>query len=199
MSVAVRSRIYDFDDFCALIPDGQKADLIEGVIYVASPDNLDANLLFTWLISLLFSFVQTKGLGRVYGSRAAFRLGPFDSPEPDIAFVRSARLRFCRRGYFEGHPDLAIEIVSPDSVERDYQKKRLQYQKARVPEYLIIDEIKKTVTFLRLNRQGMYREVRPRSGVLHGEVLTGFWFRPEWLWQERLPMVSDVLAEILGE
>ena len=39
-----------FEDFCFLVKDGQKADLIDGVIYMASPDNLDANRLSKWLI-----------------------------------------------------------------------------------------------------------------------------------------------------
>jgi Uma2 family endonuclease len=198
VSTAVRNKLYNFDEFCVLVPDGQKADLIQGVIYVASPDNLDASRLFTWLITLMYSFVQPKRLGQVYGSRAAFRLGPHDSPEPDIAFVRLNRLHLRRRGYFAGRPDLALEIVSPDSVERDYRSKRLQYQEAGVLEYWIVDEIKKKVTLLRLDRHGVYREIRLRKGLLHSEVLTGFWLRPEWLWQDPLPIVTDVLAEING-
>lgn len=47
MATGTRIGCYTFEDFCALIPTGQKADLIDGVIYMASPDNTDA--LFMWL------------------------------------------------------------------------------------------------------------------------------------------------------
>jgi hypothetical protein len=40
--------------------------------------------------------------------------------------------------------------------------------------------------------------VGPRNGVLRSEVLAGFWIRLEWLWQEPLPDVIDILSEILG-
>ena len=61
---------YTFEDFCALVPDGTKADLLDGVIYVASPDNTDASDLQTWLSSLLHLFVEAKDLGRIYVSRS---------------------------------------------------------------------------------------------------------------------------------
>lgn len=41
-----------FDEFCELVEDGQKADLIDGAIYMASPDNTDANLVNGWLFTV---------------------------------------------------------------------------------------------------------------------------------------------------
>jgi Uma2 family endonuclease len=199
MSVGTKGMVYTFEDFCLRVPEDQKADLIDGVIYMASPENTDANKLFLWLAGLIGDFVEERDLGEVFGSRVAFRLGEKQGPEPDVAFVRKDRLHLVQRGFVDGPPDLAVEIVSPDSVERDYEKKREQYRKARVPEYWIVDEIEERVTVLRLTSVGAYREVRPRKGVLHSQALPGFWLRPEWLWQQPRPRKSAVLAEILGE
>jgi Uma2 family endonuclease len=190
--------VYTFDDFCSLVRDGQKADLIEGAIHMASPDNTDANRLFGWLYGLIFAFAQIRQLGEVFGSRVAYRLSAYESPEPDIGFVCAARRHLIRRGYVMGPPDFAVEIASPESEERDYYKKRLQYQKAKIPEYWIVDEMQRKVTALSLSRQGQYREIRPRGGKLHSNVLSGFWLRTEWLWQEPLPWMTTVLEEILG-
>ena len=44
------------DDFMKLVPDGQKADLIDGVIYMASPDSPRANDLNAFLCALLRMF-----------------------------------------------------------------------------------------------------------------------------------------------
>src|SRR5438132_61432 len=137
-----------FEDFCFLVKDDQKGDLIDGVVYLAPPETTDENDLFVWLICLIADFVDQKDLGKVYGSRVAFRLGEHQSPEPDIAFVRKDRLHLVQRGFVDGPPDLAVEIVSPESVERDYEKKRKQYQDAQVPEYWIVDEIEQKVTLL---------------------------------------------------
>lgn len=197
MATATGVELCTFEDFCLLLKDDQKGDLIDGVIYMASPENTDANKLAVWLGGLIDLFVEEHGLGQVFGSRVAFRLDDTQGPEPDIAFVRQNRLHLVKRGYVEGAPDLAIEIVSPESVERDYETKREQYRQAGVAEYWIVNVMEQRVTLLRLTAAGAYREAKPRKGVLHSRTLPGFWLRPEWLWQQPRPKKTMVLAEIL--
>jgi len=197
MSTASKVSFITFDDFCVLVKDGQKADLIDGVIYMASPDNTDANDLNAWLLVLMRTYARRKDLGKVFVSRVAFRLDDKNGPEPDIAFVRKDRLHLVKRGRVEGAPDLAVEIVSPDSIERDYGKKREQYERFGVREYWIVDELEEKVTLLRLQASGRYREVRPRKGVLQSEVLAGFYLRPEWCWQDPLPDELGLLEQML--
>jgi Uma2 family endonuclease len=192
-----RTGPYNFEDFCEMVREDQKADLIDGVIYMASPENPDANKLFLWLASIMNIYARKKKLGEVYGSRVAFKLDEEHGPEPDIAFILTEHLDRVKRGRVEGPADLAVEIVSPESVERDYDHKRELYEEHGIPEYWIIDEMEETVTLLRLKR-GKYREVRPKKGALHSEVLSGFWLRPEWLWQEPRPDEIDTLEQILG-
>src|SRR5437879_11428167 len=107
-----RSKLWTFDEFCEVVPDGQKADLIEGAIYMASPDNTDAADLFMWIIRILSDFLDLRTLGgKLYGLRVAFRLDKHNSPEPDIAYVRPERLYLVQRGFVDGPPDVAMEIV----------------------------------------------------------------------------------------
>src|SRR5262249_29904627 len=148
--------------------------LIDGVIYMASPENTDANKLFLWLASIMNIYARRKKLGEIFGSRVALRLDVEHGPEPDIAFVRTEHLDRVERGHVAGAADLAVEIVSPDSVERDYYRKRELYQEYGVQEYWIIDEMDQSLTLFRLKR-GKYREVRPKQGKFHSEVLSGFW------------------------
>lgn len=199
MSTAARTRMYSFEDFCAIVQDGQKADLIDGVIYMASPDNTDANELNVWLASLMFAFAQRRKAGKVYVSRVAFRLDEWSGPEPDIALVLKEHLERVRRGHVKGPPDIAMEIVSPDSIDRDYHKKRRQYERAGVPEYWIIDEIEKKVLLLRLDAHGKYREVRLTRGIMRSRVLKGFWLDTKWLWQTPLPDVISTLKKIVSK
>jgi Uma2 family endonuclease len=199
MTTITRTGAVTFDEFCFLVKDGQKADLIDGVIYMASPENTDANDLFLWLARLLGDFVDLKDLGKVYGSRVAFRLAERQSPEPDLAVVLKEHLHLVRRGYVDGPPDLAVEVVSPESIDRDYEQKRKQYQDAGVLEYWVVDELEQKVTLLQLDAHSKYREARPRKGVLFSRALPGFWLRPEWLWQQPLPKKNDALAQIMAE
>jgi Uma2 family endonuclease len=196
MATVVKDRRLTFEDFRALVRDGQKADLLEGAIYMASPDNTDANLINGWLYALVLLFVQGKKLGRVYVSRVAFLLDDHNAPEPDIAFVSAERIEDVQRGRVQGGPDLAMEVVSPESAARDYGPKREQYEQAGVREYWIVDEPEQKVTLLRLDAKGKYRQARPRKGVLESKVLPGLWLLPEWLWQDPLPEVEDVLSQI---
>src|SRR5262249_44191987 len=117
------------EDFCQLVREDQKADLIDGVIYMASPDNTDANEVFMWFGGLMDLFVEERDLGQVYGSRVAFQLDRTNCPEPDIGFIQKSRQHLVERGRVKGPPDLAVEIVSPESVERDYKTKRSQNEK----------------------------------------------------------------------
>ena len=88
---------------------------------------------------------------------------------------------------------------SPDSVDRDYGKKRDQYERFGVEEYWIVDELEEKVTLLHRQKDGRYRQVRPKQGRLHSQVLLGFHLRPEWCWEDPLPSVSKLLAEMAAE
>src|SRR4029079_2516443 len=117
MHSALKTRLVNFKEFCRIVEDGQKADLIDGVIYMASPDNTDADQLGQWLGGLMFDFAQIKDLGRTTASRGAYRINEYQSPEPDNGLVSKRRLKLIKRGYVDGFPDLAVEIVSNDSIE----------------------------------------------------------------------------------
>jgi Uma2 family endonuclease len=196
--IKARTGPYTYEDFCALIREDQKADLIDGVIYMASPENIDAGRLFLWLSAIMSTYAGEKQLGEVFGSHVACRFDDRSAPEPDILFVRSEHADRLHRGGVEGAPDLVIEIVSPESVERDYEDKRKQYQQFKVPEYWIIDEEKKSVLLLRRNRRGRYQEIPPRRGIFRSEVLTGFSLDPTWLWQPRPPRLAIIQQLLAG-
>jgi Uma2 family endonuclease len=199
MHMRLRPYEFTFDEFCDLVKDGQKADLIDGVIYMASPDSLASNDLFMFLGGLMRLYAGQFDLGKVFGTRVAYKLDERNSPEPDIGFVRADRLGKLRGGHFKGPPDLAVELVSPDSIERDYVTKRAKYESAGIKEYWIVDPIECRVTFLRLDRSGHYREVRSRNGIYRSRVLKGFWFRAKWFWQDPLPKELSILQQILAK
>jgi Uma2 family endonuclease len=197
VAVAAEYRV-NFDDFCALVHEGQKADLIDGVIYMASPDNIEHHDLLAWFIRLLGDFVDEMKLGgRFFSSRIAFRLDDENSPEPDLAYVKRKRLHLVRKTRINGAPDWALEIVSPESIDRDCKKKRRLYERFKVREYWILNPMEQRLTCLRLSRAGKYEEIRPRSGCIFSNVIAGFFVRPAWLWQSPLPRPADVLAQIL--
>lgn len=195
-SMAPRKGDITFEEYVDLIEDGQKADLLDGVIYMASPDNTDAFRLNFWLANVLDSYVEHHGLGTVWGFRIAFRLGKKHGPEPDIAFVPKELESTRQRGHFEGAPRLAVEIVSPDSVQRDYIEKRAIYEKAGVQEYWIIDPDETQATFLTLV-EGKYEEMEVKKGEFESKAVPGFRITVSWLWAEKRPSPFEVLTKLL--
>lgn len=198
MTAAAKYQLYTFEEFCALIPEGQKADLIDGVAYLASPVNIEHFSINQWLSRLIADFLEESMIpGEVFGYRIAFRLGLTEGPEPDLGYVQGNRLHLVGKTYVDGPPDLAIEIVSPDSIERDYKKKHRQYEEAGVGEYWIIDPMKAKMTCFALLHKGKFKQVRARGGKIHSQIIPGFWVRPVWFWQTPLPKKNEVLAELL--
>ncbi len=188
-----------FDDFLALVGDGQKADLIDGVIYMASPDSKRNNSLNLFLAALIDDYTAARGIdGFTFMSRFACKLTDFRSPEPDVGYVCPERGDRVHDRYMVGGPDIAVEIVSRDSVQRDYGEKRELYQSAGVCEHWIIDPIQRRVVFLRL-ADGQYEPVPLEDNrVFRTAVIPGFWLDVEWLLAKELPQRRQCLKRILA-
>jgi Uma2 family endonuclease len=186
------------EEFHCLVPDGQKADLIDGVIYMASPDTRRNDRVAGWIKFLMQGYASAKGLGEVYGSRFAFELSEFRAPEPDVAFVRSQRLHLVGEKRMVGGPDIAVEIVSRDSRQQDYGEKKQLYAEAGVSEYWIVDPLQKREEFYRLSG-GRYELVSlEHNRIFRSTVLEGFWLDVEWLLAEPLPNEYEKLQEIMA-
>jgi Uma2 family endonuclease len=187
------------EDFFSFVADGQKADLIDGVIYMASPDSLRANELTLFLSWVFQGFIEARGIGgKVVVSRYAFRLNEFSAPEPDVAYVCPERVALVEEGCMRGEPDIAVEVVSRESRHRDYDLKRRLYEEAGVPEYWIIDPIQQRVEFLVLE-EGRY-QLAPleENRLFRSRALPGFRIDVDWLLADPLPPATRCLGEILG-
>jgi Uma2 family endonuclease len=197
-TAAHRRGVFTYDLFCAIVGEERKGDLIDGAIYLDGPESTRNNHLFGWLIAVMGIYVGRRQLGLILCSRVVCRLDDMNAPEPDILFVSSQHRKRIKRDRLEGPPDLTIEIVAPESVDRDYDKKRWQYERFKVAEYWIIDEEMRKITLLRLDACGKYRKVAPRKGIYHSQVLKGFWLDPNWLWQDPFPDEVETLQKLLG-
>jgi Uma2 family endonuclease len=186
------------EEFYQLVPDGQKADLLDGVIYMASPDSIRSNDLTGFIEYLMRGFNAARKLGgRVFVTRVAYRLSKYTAPEPDVGYVGPNRVHLIRATDVKGGPSAAVEVVSRESKARDYIKKKRAYQKANVTEYWIIDPIKESVEFNRLEN-GVYQVVALEDGhIFQSTVLPGFWLDVNWLLADPLPNAYDCLQAIL--
>lgn len=63
-------------------------------------------------------------------------------------------------------------------------------------EYWVIDPQARRIDVYYLEGTGKYKPMSTEEGVYRSRVLSGFWLRGEWLWQEPLPNVLEVLREL---
>jgi len=197
-----------YDEYLAWAPETMLAEWTEGEVSVAMPPLWEHQRLIGLLHGLLSWLVDAQDLGIVALAPFEVRLLPGrSSREPDLLFVARERLHLLGQRRFEGGPDLVMEIVSNDSVTRDYHDKRLEYQEAGVREYWIVDPRprQRTITLHRLDRNNLYHASNPISGdeEARSEVVPGFALRPSWLWEEPTPHLATLLKRIaapgLGE
>jgi Uma2 family endonuclease len=196
MPTQTRAGVYAFADFLELIHE-EKADLIDGVIHMASPESTEHNALVLWLAKVLGWYIEERRLGRLTVNKVAYRLNDRTAPEPDLGFVRLEREAIIRKGYVDGPPDLAVEIVSGDSVDRDYESKRRRYEQAGVAEYWIIDPDETRATFLVRGAEG-FVESSPVDHLFTSRILPGFVLDVRWLCQRPLPPSLPIVQKLLG-
>lgn len=186
------------DEFWDLVADGQKADLIDGVIYMASPDSRPNNLLTNFILFLLDGYVSERELGEVYAQRFAFVLSDRRAPEPDVAYVSTARLDIVDRTRARGGPDIAVEVTAEESRERDTVDKRRLYGEAGVREYWLTDAARGTAEFNVLFGNAYQPAALIEGHFFRSEALPGFWLDVDWLFQCPLPNKNSCLTEILA-
>ena len=133
------------EDIYAL-PDGQRAELIDGQIYMmAPPTRIHQELVVQFSRIIGNHIASKKGECRIYPAPFAVNLDANDKDwvEPDISVVCNPS-KLTDKGC-SGAPDLIIEILSPTSRKRDYITKNSLYSDAGVREYWIVDP-KKEIT-----------------------------------------------------
>ena len=146
---------YTIDDIYAL-PDGQRAELIDGQMYMMAPPNARHQDIIFSLSRKIADYIDTnKGSCKIYLAPYAVFLNADDKNyvEPDISVICDPS-KLDEKGCY-GAPDWIIEIVSPTSRQMDYYKKLFKYRTAGVREYWIVDPTKELVMVYRFEKETM--------------------------------------------
>jgi Uma2 family endonuclease len=186
------------EEFVAWCGEDTRAEWAEGEVIVMSPVSISHNRLTRFLHSLLQEYVDERDLGEAFGTEVSARINSKRRRLPDVFFVSKSRFAQLHENHFEGPPNLIIEVVSNDSVDRDWRVKYLEYEAAGVDEYWVIDPLHQRIEAYSLGDDRTYRSMASLEGKIASRVVPGFYLRSDWLWQERPPKVPVVLNELLG-
>lgn len=140
-----QKKIYTIDDIYAL-PNGTRAELIDGEIYMMAPPGRRHQDISMSLSTSINRYIKDQnGNCKVYAAPFAVFLNADDKTyvEPDISVICDMD-KLDDRGC-NGAPDWIIEIVSSGSKRMDYFIKLFKYRTAGVKEYWIVDPGKKQV------------------------------------------------------
>lgn len=140
-----QERVYTIEDIYSL-PDGERAELIDGKIYNMAPPKRIHQKLISELTQFIGNHIKSKdGECEVYPAPFAVFLNADDKTyvEPDISVI-------CDKDKLNedgcnGAPDWIIEIISPSTERMDYGIKLFKYRSAKVREYWVINPSKQTV------------------------------------------------------
>lgn len=166
---------WTYEDYLALPDDGTRYEIIEGVLYVVNAPNSDHQTVVTEVSAELRDFIKKEQLGRVLVAPFEVHLSSRSRPvQPDVLFVRAERWPAERIAYFEGAPDLVVEVISPSSVRMDRVVKFTAYEAAGVPEYWIVNPHARTVEVFTLS-SGEYALLGEYTNeeVIQSAVLAG--------------------------
>lgn len=162
------------------MPEHVRAELIGGIVYMASPQKLPHGrtnrLVGRWIIEYEEATPGTESLPGVTDI-----MGTASEPEPDEALLilpeYGGQTWENKKGYLCGAPELIVE-TSSTTERRDLHAKKADYQKAGVREYVVAALRSQKVFWFTLQR-GKYQETKPDAdGIYRSKVFPGLWLDP---------------------
>lgn len=155
MNVVRKEETYTIEDIYAL-PEGERAELIDGEIYDMAPPNRRHQKILNFINTEINLYIRkNNGECEIYPSPFAVFLNEDDRNyvEPDISVICD-QSKLDDKGC-NGAPDWIIEIVSPGSRQMDYYKKLFKYRTAGVREYWVVDPERQFVTVYNFEKDNM--------------------------------------------
>ena len=160
--------------YCAR-PDIKKAELVEGVVYVASPVRLSKHgAPHALMVAILVGYAARHPGLAAFADNSTVFLDPDNEVQPDVMLFRieGGAARVTKDGYVEGAPDLVVEVAA-SSASYDLHDKKNAYRRAGVPEYVVWRVEDEAIDWFRLE-DGAYVLAAPdKNGVYESSGFPG--------------------------
>jgi Uma2 family endonuclease len=196
MQEKIKNKKLTYEEFLKLCDEDTLAEWVDGEVIYYSPASMKHQDIVLWLAKIISEYVLSKNMGKVLIAPFQMYLKDINrGREPDILFISNQNLARLNTNYMEGPADLVIEVISEESRMRDKKIKFKEYEKAGIKEYWLIDPYNKVANFYLL-KENKYQKIEPKQNIYHSEVIKNFWLNINWLFEDPLPKVIDVLREL---
>ena len=171
----------EFHRIYKTMPEGFQAELIGGIVYVASPLKRAHGTAHMPLGAVLFAY-EAKTPRVESGNNATILLGEEGEPQPDL-YLRilpeyGGQTRNSPEDYVAGAPELVAEIAL-SSRALDLHAKRADYMRYGVHEYLVLSVREKEIHWFDLRAD---QQLRPGpDGVYRMHAFPGLWIHGDAL------------------
>ena len=169
-------------------PPGFKAELVGGVVYMASPVSVNHGRPHRVLTSWIDAYAQHTE-GTEWFSDLTIILADSNEPQPDLTLILLPEFGgFTQendRGFLVGPPELVIEVaVSTAAI--DLNAKRHDYYLYGVQEYLVVEVKTQTVHWFKRGKSA-FQVLKPAAdGSIRSKQFPGLWLNPDAVF-ERSP------------
>jgi len=126
----IDSKVLTDEEFMALPDDGDRYEVIDGELVNVGNSGMEHGNIGIFLGGLIEIFVRQHKLGVACDSSTAFKMKGGNKRSPDISFVSKEKLVGLKRlpkGFFDGAPDLVVEIISPGNTFEEIHNKIEEY------------------------------------------------------------------------
>jgi Uma2 family endonuclease len=156
--------------------DGFRYELVKGELRKMSPSGSEHGAIVVNVTLLLGQYVKANKLGVCFGAETGFKIGsdPDTVRAPDVAFVRSDRIpeMGIPKKFWQGAPDLAVEVLSPGDTYSEVEEKVEQWLDAGARTVWVINPRRRVVSIFRPMTDGM--RLSEGDELDGGEVVPGF-------------------------
>ncbi len=151
---------WTYVDWETLPDDGNRYEIIDGVLYMSTSPSFFHQWIIKRLVTRLGAQAEERGLAYVCFAPIGVIMPGCDPVQPDFVIVRKGRESILHERGIRGVPDLIAEVLSPNNQDYDEEVKKAAYERAGVPEYLVIDPFNHAVKHFQLDESGHYPEPR---------------------------------------
>lgn len=178
-----------FEEYLSFIEEDISSELRGGRVIITPPANFEHETIFKTILIIFDSIGKSKSIGSAIGSRFMVKLDEKWAPEPDVIFYTKDRNVLIKPTYFDGAPNIVVEILTPSNRNEDMDEKLHKYLEFGVEEVWIIDPEEQSVM---IHTKEKIARFDSSSQIIQSTLYKEIRFNFSWIFDPELSAVDII-------